>query len=360
MQQPNRNALTEIKNNFVSELQAGVENRESSLPFIRHTLASNTLVGMGETFQTIVIGGSFYQKALMKRVNGNIKILEYSQGEQPPFLKEEDLLTFIEKHLDPEVKVVAVNFAYPLQPVTRGDVVDGVLVNGSKENTFDGLVGKKVGETIETYFKQKHNRELTVAAANDTICLLLSGLIHHEWNNIAAGIVGTGLNFAIFLDKTNVVNLESANFNKFAQSEAGKDIDSKSVEPGGALYEKEVSGAYLYRHFNFEVKKRNLQMEEIHSTKELESLVRHENKDIADLAKEILHHSASLVAAQVAAIMEFSRRDLVFIMQGSLYWKGYNYKETVEKLVIELCPSYRASYENVLHSDLFGAAKLVA
>ena len=58
--------------------------------------------------------------------------------------------------------------------------------------------------------------------------------------------------------------------------------------------------------------------------------------------------------------MEFSNRDLVFIMQGSLYWKGYNYKESVEKKVIELCPKYRASYENVLHSDLFGAAKLVA
>lgn len=360
MQQLDKNALTQIKNNFVSELQNGVDGTTSSLPFIKHTLASNTLVELGEVFQTLVIGGSFYQKALMKRVNGNIQILEYSQGEQPPFLKEQDLLSFIEQHLDPNVKTVAVNFAYPLKPVTRGDIVDGVLVSGSKENTFDGLVGKTLGETIEQYFKEKHNRELRVAAANDTICLLLSGLIHHGWDNLAAGIVGTGLNFAIFLDKTNVVNLESANFNKFPQTESGRDIDSKSVEPGGAVYEKEVSGAYLYRHFNYVAKKQNLPIEEIKSTKELESLVRHENADIAKLANDILHYSASLVAAQIAAIMEFCKRDIVFIMQGSLYWKGYNYKETVEKLVVELCPTYRATYENVLHSDLFGAAKLVA
>lgn len=354
------NNLKDITANFVNELRNGQNGKESSLPFIKHTLASHSLVEVGETFQTLVIGGSFYQKALMKRVNGNIKILEYSQGEQPPFLTEESLLTFIEQHLYPDIKIVALNFAYPLEPTTRGDVVDGILVSGSKENTFEGLTGKTLGETIETYFKEKHNRELTVAAANDTICLLLSGLIHHEWDNIAAGIVGTGLNFAIFLEKTGVVNLESANFDKFPQSEAGKQIDMESVEPGSALYEKEISGAYLFRHFNFEAKKNNLPIGEIKSTKELESLVNHENADIAQLANQVLEHSAKLVAAQVAGILEFSGRDLVFIMQGSLYWKGYNYKEMVEKLVIELCPAYKASYENVLHSDLFGAAKLVA
>jgi hexokinase len=352
--------LIDIKNNFISELQNGADGKESSLPFIRHTLASNMLVNVGEIFQTLVIGGSFYQKAVMKRIEGNIQILEYSQGEQPPFLTEEDLLAFVEKHIEPEVKVIAVNFAYPLNPIMRGDIVDGMLVSGSKENTFNGLVGKAIGETIEKHFREKHNRELTVAAANDTICLLLSGLIHHEWNNLAAGIVGTGLNFAIFLDKSNVINLESANFNKFKQSEAGLDIDQKSAQPGDGVYEKEVSGAYLYRHFNYLVKKQNLPMEEIKSTKELESLVRHENKEIAQLAKRILDYSAGLVAALVAAIMEFCKRDIVFIMQGSLYWKGYQYKETVEQLVIQLCPQYRAAYENVLHSDLYGAAKLVA
>jgi uncharacterized protein with PIN domain len=67
-----------------------------------------------------------------------------------------------------------------------------------------------------------------------------------------------------------------------------------------------------------------------------------------------------MVAAQIAAILEFSKRDLVFIMQGSLYWRGSNYKEIVERLVNELVPEYKASYENVLHSDLFGAAKLVS
>ncbi|QQS43447.1 hypothetical protein IPM65_04825 [Candidatus Roizmanbacteria bacterium] len=351
--------LTQIKNNFVQELETGRDNGGSSLPFIRHQLATTSIVEPNGIFQTLVIGGSFYQKAKMKKINGNIQIIEHDQGPQPPFLSKQDLLTFIEGHIDPEVTVVALNFAYPMTPVSRDGILDGTLQSGSKENTFEGLVGQNVGEEIEKYMAEKHDRTIRVSAANDTICLLLSGLIHHEWDAISAGIVGTGLNFAIFLDEHTTVNLESAAFSNFPQSEAGKDIDQQSAAPGDALYEKEISGAYLYRHFNFEAKKRGLDVREIESTKELDALIRDANPDISGLAREILRHSAELVAAQIAGILEFSKRDLVFIMQGSLYWKGNQYKEIVEQLVTQLCPEYKASYENVLHSDLFGAAKLV-
>lgn len=351
--------LTQIKNNFVQELEKGKQNSGSSLPFIRHNLSPASLVEQNGVFQTLVIGGSFYQKAKMKKINGNIQIMEHDQGPQPPFLSKQDLMTFIEEHIDPEVSVVALNFAYPMTPVSRDNILDGTLQSGSKENTFEGLVGENVGEAIEKYMAEKHNRTLKVSAANDTICLLLSGLIHHEWDAIAAGIVGTGLNFAIFLDEHITVNLESAAFSNFPQSEAGKDIDRTSAAPGDALYEKEISGAYLYRHFNFEAKKRGLDVKEIESSKELDELIHDSNPEISGLAKAIIRHSAELVAAQIAGILEFSKRDLVFIMQGSLYWKGNQYKETVETLVTQLCPQYKASYENVLHSDLFGAAKLV-
>jgi hexokinase len=349
-----------IKNSFVHELEKGSQGEKTSLPFINHSLASNSIIKQNQPFQTLVVGGSIYQKAIMKKVNGSIRILKHEQGDQPPFLSKDDLMTFIEKHIDPEVSVVALNFAYPMKPINRDGLLDGTLQGGSKENTFTGLVGENVGEEIEKHIKNKQGRDIRVSTANDTICLLLSGLIHHEWDNLSAGIVGTGLNFAIFLNENTAVNLESANFNKFELTDAAKEIDKLSASPGDGVYEKEVSGAYLYRHFNFEAKKWGLNINEIQSTKELDSLISNPNPEISGLAKEILNHSAQLVAAQIAAILEFSKRDLVFIMQGSLYWRGSNYKEIVERLVNELVPEYKASYENVLHSDLFGAAKLVS
>ncbi len=349
-----------IKNAFVNELSNATAGERTSLPFIRHTLTSRSLVAQDEKFQTLVIGGSFYQKATMQKANHNIKIIVHTQGAQPTFLTKQNLMDFVVSHLDADVQTLALNFAYPMDPVTRGDVLDGVLQHGSKENVFEGLVGQKVGEEIEKYVKETQGRDLKVSVANDTICLLLSGLIQHQWDKLAAGIVGTGLNFALYLDANTAVNLESGSFDKFTQSEAGHEIDIHSAAPGDAIFEKEISGAYLFRHFNHLAQKRGIKIDAIATSKQLDYLVTAPSPEIAGLAQEILAESAKLVAAQVAGIMEFCKRDLVFIMQGSLYWKGSKYKETIEQLVIELCPQHRASYENVLHSDLLGAAKLVA
>ena len=351
--------LKSITQSFTDELQKSLETK-TSLPFIRHSLATKSIVTENQKFQVIVIGGSFYQKAIMIREKNNIRILSNEQGEQPPFLTETSLLDFIKTHLEPNIDILALNFAYPLVPVKRGEIVDGMLQSGSKENSFVGLIGKKVGETIEKYIHEKQGRVIKVSAANDTICLLLSGLVNSTWDHLAAGVVGTGLNFAIFLDKYTAVNLESANFDKFPASEAGKMIDKASVAPGSALYEKEVSGAYIYEHFNYIAKQLRLNVNDIKNTKKLDELVTNKDPEVAKVAKEVLENSATLVAAQIAGLLRFCKRDLTFIMQGSLFWKGHMFKETVGRLVTELAPEYKATFQKDPHSDLYGAAKLVA
>jgi len=349
-----------LANSFSNELKSAYSGQKSSLPFIIHTLAPRSKVKDGEVFQVIVIGGSFYQKAVMKKVDGKVEILSQSKGAQPPFLKIETLMKFLDSHVDENINVLALNFSYPMIPIMRNDLLDGRLTHGSKENTFTGLEGKVVGEEIESYFKEKHNRNIQVSTANDTICLLLSGLTRIKWANLAAGVVGTGLNFAIFLGEHTVVNLESASFNNFKVSAAAKYIDNISANPGDALYEKEVSGAYLYQHFNYHIKGNNIDFEPIESTKELDQLTKSENKLIAEIAQNVMEHSATLVAAQIAGIMNFQKRDLTFIMQGSLFWKGQKYPETVKKTINDLSPNYNATFEKITNSDLYGAAKLVA
>lgn len=353
------NNLKAISFEFYNELNNSFLSKKSSLPFIRHRLAARSIVLNDEVFQVIVIGGSIYQKALMKKRMGQIEILSYDKGTQPVFDSEKTLMQFLSANIDKNVSKLALNFAYPLSPMLRNGLMDGQLMNGSKENTFTGLVGKVVGNSIEEYFEHLHNRKLTVTLANDTICLLLSGLMKYSWDQLAAGIVGTGLNFAIFLDKNSVVNLESAEFDKFKQSDEGIVIDKNSLAPGSALIEKEVSGAYLYHHFNLKAQKLGLNIDKISSTKEIDNLIGSTDPKISNLALEILEYSASLVAAQIAGILDFCKRDLVFIMQGSLYWKGHRYKETIDNFVKKLSPNYQATYIDLNQSDLFGAAKLI-
>lgn len=347
-----------LSENFTSELTHSYQGKTTSLPFITHTLSTSSIVKKNERFQVLVIGGSMYQKACITKKEDNFHLIDQEQGSQPPFKTDRDLYTFLEQHIDPAIEVLALNFAYPMTPIFRDGRLDGRLQNGTKENEFIGLAGNIVGESIENYFAQKHNRSLKVSAANDTICLLLSGLTQYTWDEIAAGIVGTGLNCAIFLDEKTCVNLESANFNKFPQTEAGKEIDAASAAPGKGLCEKYVSGAYLYKHFNILARERGMNIL-INSTQELDMLGQNSKTAEGKLAREVLKQSYSLTAAQIAGILQFCNRDLVFIMQGSLFWRGYQYKENVEKLVEKICPEYKATYVNIFHSDLYGAAKLV-
>lgn len=351
--------VRQVKDQFLSDLYQSSSGQNSSLLFIRHHVTTTPLVKSGDIIQVLVIGGTNFQKALIQKVDNQARIISHEQELQPQFATKADLMTFLATHIDPNVEVVAINFAYPLTPSLRNGMLEGTLESGSKENTFDGLVGESMGEEIETHMKHVHKRTIRVAVGNDVICLLLSGLNHHRWDAIAAGIVGTGLNLAMFLDKDTCVNIESANFNHFPQSETGKEIDRLSASPGTALYEKEVSGAYLYQYFNILAKKQDLPIQNINSSEQLNLLTHHGTRDVARLAREVLDHSASLASAQIAGILEFSKRDLTFIMQGSLYWRGNGYKESVENLVTKLVPDYHASYEHILNSDLIGAAELV-
>jgi len=343
------NPLKDFTSNFSRELQQAHANQKTSLEFIRHTLsipAHNSF----DHIQAITIGGTFYNTAVVSP--GTYELSHQQHGSFQILSSAQTFLSLMERLIRPEETSIAVNFAYPLKPVTENGTLDGVLLNGSKEHTFNGLVGKQVGKTIQDYMWEKRKQKLRVSVANDTICLLLSGLTKYPWNQIAAGIVGTGMNFAIFEDEYTAVNLESGSFDKFEQSEEGKIIDAQSAEPGTALFEKEVSGAYLYKQFNLKAEKEGISTR-IADTSELDTLAKTQH-----IARDVLDHSAHLIASQIAGILEYHKRSITFVMQGSLFWKGYNYKNTVDTAVKKLT-NYSANYIEIDHADLLGAAKLV-
>lgn len=348
-----------ITDNFLHELQDSEQDKKTSLQFIRHTLSSAPLVQPGEIFQVIIIGGSFCKTVMLKKTDDGATLLSSSEKSLPAFSTEQSLLTFISAELDPNVSIVALNFAYPLTPVFADNRLDGILVSGSKEHSFSGLVGKRVCQTIEAYIKATTQRTVIFSCANDTICLLLSGITEKSPSDIAAGIVGTGLNFALFLDERTAINLEAGSFAGFPQSNEGKIIDKNSVAPQTALFEKEISGAYLFQHFNLRAKKMDLALQ-ISSTEELDQLAKTDTSDVGKLAQDLLYESAQLTACAVSAMTRFKQTPLTFVMEGSLFWKGYCYKETVAETVKQLVPDYPVDFTDIPESYFLGPAKLVS
>lgn len=352
--------LQDIKNNFIQELTKAQSGEKNSLAFIVNQIPQKPLIQEGEIFEVLTIGGSVCRKALVKKVGQGIENIKQEESSVKTFQTKLDLLDTIVDLLEDDVKVVAINFAYAVEPIFDDNKLDAILLRGSKEHRFDGLIGQRVGQSIEQYIQKKLNRNIQVSLANDTICLLLSGLAKYPWNSLAAGIVGTGYNFAFFLDQDKLVNLEAGNFDKFEQTAEGKEIDGSSNQSGNYKFEKEVAGAYLYKHFNSIIKSKGLNYPVINSSKELDQAALAEDLEIAAVAQLVINRAAGFVATMIAGLMEYTKRDLIFVMEGSLFWKGVGYKETVAAVVKQLAPDYKAEFIHIEDSTVLGGAKLVA
>lgn len=358
----NLTALHSIADSFVSELEKAERGEKSSLLYIRNTIPSFPLVKDGEKFQTMAIGGTNFKSAIVKKKGKSLEMIDFKDKVQPPvFETKENFLNFVLENLASDVTTLAINFAFPLEPVFANGKLEANFLYSTKEHTFKGLVGKNVAVEIEKYIKGKLERDMKVSLANDTICLLLSGTMYANGENLAAGIVGTGLNFAFFADQTTLINTESGGFNMFELSPIAKVIDRESAVKDHYLFEKVIAGAYLYLYFNMVAKERGYFITPLKNTKQLTDIAaREDGSQVCLLAQEILRISAQYAAAGIAGITKYKKRDMNFVMVGSLFWKGEGYKTIVRETVKQLVPEYNVEFLGIENSDLLGAAKLVA
>ncbi|HLL60228.1 MAG TPA: hypothetical protein VK338_00790, partial [Candidatus Nitrosocosmicus sp.] len=243
------NELQEIVHNFVDELQKSANGISTSISYIRNTVPKKNL--QNEVIQCMIMGGTIFEKALVLRNGKNVEILS-SEKIPMPVMKDINIFTdLILQQLDSTVSKVGFCLAYPLEPVFRENILDGKLLRGTKEHNFEGLVGRNVGETLEAIIEKRTGKKISISIANDTVCLVLAGRNYETSKEIAGGINGTGTNFGFAESSEIIVNLESGNFNRFKISDACMAIDGSSNNPNKQLFEKEVSGGYLYRLFSY-------------------------------------------------------------------------------------------------------------
>ena len=359
--------LLSIKNSFVHELQKASRGEESSVSFLRHTIPQTSPLKDGEIFQVMTIGGSVFKSALVKKQPNECVVLKEKDDAIPRFGSDRIFLEFITSHLDPTVTYLSLNLAYPLDPVFRNSLLDGVFVRGGKEHRFDGLVGKKVGESIEEFIFSRLKREVHFTVANDTVCLFISDVTAQSWNTTVAGIIGTGTNYAIGMN-SQIINLQSGSFNKFSQTPSGKIIDQESINPGKGTADKEIAGAYLFKHFNIIAKENNLHHSPLSSTKELSALAEKNEDEGSKLAQIILERSASFAACQIVGITEFltscNQLKLVktsfnFVMEGALFWDAWHYKEFILKYLKRLHVLKKLKFSSIRHHSIRGGIKLL-
>jgi len=325
------------------------------------------LVQSNQVFQAFVIGGTHGAMVVVK-LNEDKKFAILKQKTFTPlprFATKDDFLAFIEANLEQQTAAIGINFAYNLIPVV-GEMgeLDGIMNQGdTKGHAFQGLQQEQVGKTIEDYLKETTNRDIAVTVANDSVCLITSGLEEDtDRENLIAAIAGTGYNVAIFLDNNTVVNLQASDFTGFTQTSTGIVVDSESKNAGEQLFNKEVAAGDLYKHYNVLIPLMHLATPPLQSSEELSRLAQKGIGAESQVARELFKRSASLIAAQLAGIYEFKGRPvrLTCIVQGSLFLKEPGYLLNIQTQLEALGVSQNAfEFKKIENSDVLGMIKLI-
>lgn len=375
---------------FQKELIAALHNQESSLPTILNPINKMTpSPGFGVA---VAVGGTNgYASAFRISREGVIKFLNRKLFSIPEETTKEELFLLLTQNIlavanvRKKVSPIGIGLAYPLRPILHHHFIDGELLYMSKGRNIEGLVGKKVGQEYHKFLIKKYGIDTSVIVANDAVCLLLGG------DGIeAAGVVGTGLNFAYWERRSSIaplklgelnnfvqgeiaVNIESKNFDKIAVTSLREMVDKKSDDPGFSLAEKEVAGAYLYQIFNAgkdEILGRDFPS--FSSTDQLNDIITNafiypkgtdeKKKKLGQLfAERIFHRSAQIVAIQLCGILlkiGKTKGIVPVVMEGGIFWKAKNYPTLVNLYVNMILPEAIPSFARLFGSSRRGIAIL--
>jgi hexokinase len=350
--------LFNIADTFLQELEKSRDGEDSSLDF--HTTNISKAKPKVTSVQVMAIGGSNFHSSVFKVEGGSVAQHKLKKKELPNFSSKEVLQQFILNNLEDSVDALALNFAYPLQAVQRVNITDGILLEAAKEHKFDGLIGKTIGEFLQSAIQNETGRQVKVSVANDTVCLVLSGLGFDKNDaSLIGGIVGTGFNIGLFYDDS-VVNLEAGKFSKFAVNPYTQIVDKASSEPQSKLLEKEIAGKYLFQTYNTFVEQNGRDFQLVSDTAELSDLAQKGDSQASEIASAIIVRSARLFAASIHASMRFlGKKRTTVVMEGSLYWSGFNYRKSVRQALTELdVDPLDVSFIHQDQSYLYGALNM--
>lgn len=132
-------------------------------------------------------------------------------------------------------------FSYECRSLPDGDAE---LLAWSKQIDAPEVIGQRVGEELA---KRLERPPAAVRVLNDTVATLLAGCAKigaDRSSGYLGFILGTGTNVACGVGG-RLYNAESGEFDKLSRSAADLALDALTTDPGCAVFEKMVAGAYL-------------------------------------------------------------------------------------------------------------------
>ncbi len=312
---------------FISEMNAGLEKRPSSLAMINSYCNPVEKVPAGEKVIVIDAGGTNLRTCLISfDESGNSILEDFRKTHMPGIGKKISAKDFFSVFADETERLIdksdRIGFCFSYAAEILPDH-DGVPVSLSKEINAPEVVGKRLGKELLTELEKRgfDVSKKKIIILNDTVSTLLAGISKVEelgCEGCIGFILGTGTNTAYIEGKT-IINEESGNFN-LALGDIDEAFLSSTLEPKKYRFEKMISGKYLGPGCLFVLKQ--AQKEELISSRTtlpenlisadvtsflkggksaLDTLDATDRETIEKLIKAYIRRTSRLVAANLAA-----------------------------------------------------------
>ncbi len=250
---------------FISEMDKGLADRDSSLKMIPTYVTIDQPVPAGQPVIVMDAGGTNLRVATLTfAADGSYTVANFHKAPMPGTkevvkTKEEffDLLAdFLEPVIDDSDRI-GFCFSYPAR-ITPD--CDGVLIEWTKGIQAKEVEGESIGKGLIDALTKRGKPGKRIVILNDTIATLLAGKSiggPRQYDSYLGVIEGTGSNTAYVEQNQNVpkladmntgamaINLESGGFGKCPRTDIDVAFDATTGSAGKQKFEKMISGGYL-------------------------------------------------------------------------------------------------------------------
>jgi hexokinase len=250
---------------FLSEMTKGLEGASSSLAMIPAYVGIQGGVTPGRPVAVIDAGGTNLRVGIACfDESGKIELSHFSKQPMPGRDRQVTAAEFyrvLADALEPvkdEFETIGFCFSYPAEILPDRD---GRLLRWTKEIKIPELVGKHIGAGLIAALEARGITGRQIVILNDTVAALLAGLAQGKVfgaSSYVGFILGTGTNTAYVEHNENigkidswldlgsqVINIESGAFSVFPRGPVDLQLDARSENPGGHVFEKTISGVYM-------------------------------------------------------------------------------------------------------------------
>ncbi len=402
--------INHIVEMFTSEMNAGLEDCESSLRMIPTYIEAENKFLTNVPVLAIDAGGTNFRAAIVKFNEQGILQISDLINERMPGLdgvisKEvffQTMAAYLKYHAS-KADRIGFCFSYPTEIYPNRD---GKLLQFCKEVQAPGVIGRFIGKSLLETLDMTDKK---IVLLNDTVATLLAGKSSSfvkTYDSYIGFILGTGTNTCYIeknknvlkrteLDKTKsqVINIESGNFSKAPRTDLDVLFDNTTSNPGEYTFEKMISGGYFgglclstlrtaakEGFFSEDATKKLLSLSDL-SSEDLNKFISksfsgrgplhscmteaQDESNAVCIIESLIDRTAKLVAANLAAVVLKSNKGklegspILITIEGTTFYKLHNLQKLFEKYFRDYLSGDKKRYcefTEVNQSSLVGAA----